>query len=101
MSEVKPPYEKALEMLYEKNAEIEALRSRLEEAERELKHCLNLDNHNNIVRQKNEEIKSLEAENTALKEKLKMVREWKKDYFGSLLGDAEDLNKILHGGESD
>ena len=33
MSEVKPPYEKALEMLYEKNAEITDLRTRLEKAE--------------------------------------------------------------------
>jgi len=82
----------------EYEATIKDLRTRLEEAERER------DKWKQKFKagcQDDAEQCPVIDENAALKQKLEMVREWKKDYFGSLLGDAEDLNKILHGGESD
>ena len=65
---------------------------------------------NEILRKKLEEmtkkaedyrdmVAKYQDENADLKQKLVAVREWKKDYFGSLLGDDEDLKKILDGGE--
>ena len=50
--------------------EFNTLHAQLAQAKRELKHSLNLDNHNNIVRHKNEEIKTLEAENIDLRTQL-------------------------------
>ena len=93
MSEVKPPYEKALEMLYEKNAEITDLRARLEKAEnvvRERACCIPTNGWGHTddclraqlekSKQRNEIVLEshhrLEAENAVLKQKLERITAW-------------------------
>ena len=63
MSE-KVPYKKALEMLYEKNAEIDDLRARLEKAQKMLDNTI--DDLQNLA----EKNLDFETENAALKQKL-------------------------------
>ena len=77
MSE-KVPYKKALEMLYEKNAEIDDLRTRIEECEKEL-----FDARQGMFKQGitievlTKNINERNAENAALTKKLEAVREWR------------------------
>jgi len=76
MSE-KVPYKKALEMLYEKNAEINNLRTRFEEAEKEKERmCDECELFPALRRDKKYlmgEGNKLRAENTALKELLREI----------------------------